>query len=160
MQEAKRLAKEYYRVTGRPLGITGEVAEYEAIRLLNLKISPVRQEGYDAIRMIEDRTERIQIKGRAAQVGRVGNIKIDKEWDSVVLVLLNEDFEPTQIFEAVRADIHRELIKPGSKARNERGSLSISKFKEISEPIWPQQNQSRANFENPFQRGDWITTLP
>lgn len=28
--EAKKLAREYYAVTKKPLGVTGEVAEYEA----------------------------------------------------------------------------------------------------------------------------------
>lgn len=32
--EAKRLAQQYRSVTGKPLGITGEVAEYEAARIL------------------------------------------------------------------------------------------------------------------------------
>lgn len=41
--EAKRLAKEYRELTGRPLGITGEVAEYEAARLLEIELSAVRQ---------------------------------------------------------------------------------------------------------------------
>jgi hypothetical protein len=34
LAEAKRLAKEYRALTGRPLGVTGEVAEYEVARLL------------------------------------------------------------------------------------------------------------------------------
>ncbi|MDO9129272.1 MAG: hypothetical protein Q7U34_05335, partial [Anaerolineales bacterium] len=61
INRVKAIAKEYRELTGRPLGITGEVAEYEAARLLNLKLSDVRQAGYDAIR--SDGT-RIQIKGR------------------------------------------------------------------------------------------------
>jgi hypothetical protein len=33
LRAAKRLAQEYRTLTGKPLGITGEVAEYEAARL-------------------------------------------------------------------------------------------------------------------------------
>jgi NADPH:quinone reductase-like Zn-dependent oxidoreductase len=47
--EVKQLAREYYELTGRPLGVTGEIAEYEAARLLNIKLASVRQQGYDAI---------------------------------------------------------------------------------------------------------------
>ena len=47
--KAKIIAKEYYRLTGRPLGITGEVAECEAARLLGITLAVVRQTGYDAI---------------------------------------------------------------------------------------------------------------
>ncbi len=48
--QVKAIAKEYRELTGRPLGITGEVAEYEAARLLNLELSKVRNAGYDATR--------------------------------------------------------------------------------------------------------------
>jgi hypothetical protein len=41
IRRAKVLAKKYYALTGRPLGITGEVAEYEASRLLQLALVPM-----------------------------------------------------------------------------------------------------------------------
>jgi len=55
LREPKTLGREYYELTGRPLGITGEVAEYEAVRLLGLELSAVRQTGYDAVRRNEGR---------------------------------------------------------------------------------------------------------
>jgi hypothetical protein len=100
LARAKRLAKEYHEVTGRPLGITGEVAEYEAVRLLGLKLAEVRQPGYDAVRRRGSREERIQIKGRvilpAAKPGqRIGKIDLKKkEWDVVILVLLTPTTRP------------------------------------------------------------------
>ena len=48
-KEAEVLAREYYRLTGRPLGITGEVDKYEAARILGVELTPARQAGYDAI---------------------------------------------------------------------------------------------------------------
>jgi hypothetical protein len=56
----KPLAARYYRLTGRPLGITGEVAEYEAARLLGVELSPVRQSGYDATRQVGRRKRYLQ----------------------------------------------------------------------------------------------------
>ena len=47
IQSVKVLAKRYRNATGRPLGITGEVAEYEAARLLNLELAAVRQSGLE-----------------------------------------------------------------------------------------------------------------
>ena len=44
---AKLLAQQYRALTGKPLGITGEVAEYEASRLLGNKLTPARQAGYN-----------------------------------------------------------------------------------------------------------------
>ncbi|MDA8073330.1 MAG: hypothetical protein M0Z82_17450 [Actinomycetota bacterium] len=140
--DAKALAREYYDLTGRPLGITAEIAEYEAARLLGVSLAPVRQAGYDAIRFRAGKEEKLQIKGRClpatAKPGqRVGGIRLDREWDRVLLVLLEERFEATAIYEAGRVEVARALGGPGSRARNERGQLSVSNFKAIGMRIWP-----------------------
>jgi hypothetical protein len=144
LQQTKVLAREYYRLTGRPLGVTGEIAEYEAVRLLGLELSPVRQPGFDAIRHERGRASRIQIKGRCVLPGakrgqRLGGIDISKPFDSVVLVLLNEYLDATEIYEAPRHKVRRALLAPGSRTRNERGALAISKFKRIGQQIWPRR---------------------
>ena len=82
----KPLAAEYYRLTGKPLGVTGEVAEYIAAKRLNLELRPARSEGCDAIRKTPLGEERIQIKGRAvgpkSKSGqRLGRIKLDAPCD-------------------------------------------------------------------------------
>ena len=65
LQHAKHLAQRYRELTGRPLGITGEIAESEAVRLLGLELAPVRSPGYDVIRRHPDGTEQhLQVKGR------------------------------------------------------------------------------------------------
>jgi hypothetical protein len=64
--EVKPLAAEYYRLTGKPLGVTGEVAEYIAAETLGLVLADARTPGYDAIRQTAAGPERIQIKGRAS----------------------------------------------------------------------------------------------
>lgn len=120
----------------------GEVAEYEAARLLGVELSPPRQAGYDAIREEQGGPKRLQIKGRYIAADskpgqRVGGIKLDREWDAVLLVLLDADFEATAIYEAERPDVEAALLAPGSRARNERGALAVSKFKSISRRIWP-----------------------
>jgi len=43
LSQAKQIAQRYRALTGKPLGITGEVAEYEAARLLDLKLVEARQ---------------------------------------------------------------------------------------------------------------------
>ena len=122
--EAKQLALEYRRLTGKPLGITGEVAEYEAARILGIQLSPARQDGYDATESIGGRVRRLQIKGRClldnCKPGqRLGSIRIDKEWDVVLMVLLDQNFDAVEIYEAHREPIVATLCAPGSKARNE-----------------------------------------
>ena len=143
IQEAKKIAKQYREVTGKPLGITGEVGEFIAADLLSLKLTEARQPGYDAIALDG---HRIQIKARCvlpdSSAGqRLGSIKLDHAWDTVILVLMDVNFEPIKIYEALRADIERELTKPGSKARNERGALSVSKFKAIASLIWSSETR-------------------
>lgn len=134
------LAIRYYELTGRPLGVTGEVAECEAARLLNLELSAVREAGYDAIRLKSGRRQKIQIKGRCVLNNnpgqRVGSIDTKKPWDLVMLVLLDRSYEPTEIYEAPRKKVIEALERPGSKARNERGSMSISQFKSIAKQVW------------------------
>jgi hypothetical protein len=83
----------------------------------------------------------VQIKSRCippdAKPGqRIGQIRFDHDWDTVALILMNEDFEPLEIWEAKRERVRRELERPGSKARNQRGALSVRKFKQIAELRW------------------------
>ena len=53
-----------------------------------------------------------------------------------MLVLLDGNFEATAIYEAPRAAVIAALTAPGSKSRNERGALGISKFKSIGFIRW------------------------
>jgi hypothetical protein len=137
------LAAEFYRLTGKPLGVTGEVAEYVAAELLGLTLAPARTVGYDALRD----SERIQIKGRAygenAKPGqRMSRIKADAPCDTVLLVLLdNATLEPREMWEAPFAAVAECLARPGSKAR-ERGALGVSDFKRLARQVWPEAQQA------------------
>lgn len=142
LAQAKKLARKYRRLTGRPLGITGEVAEFEAARLLKLQLLPARQAGYDALRTIGRRPERLQIKGRcvlpeSSRSQRVGRIDVSKEFDAVLLVLMDDALDATGIYELPRKLVLAALTAPGSKARNERGALSVSTFKALGKQVWP-----------------------
>lgn len=142
--EAKKLAREYYSLTSKPLGITGEVAEYEAARILGVELTPARQAGYDAVERRDGSVRRLQIKGRCLLPNckpgqRVGSIDITKDWDAVLLVLLNENFDATVMYEAERMAVVEALSAPGSKARNERGQLGVTKFKAIGKLRWHRQ---------------------
>jgi hypothetical protein len=137
LAKVKPLAAEYYQLTGKPLGVTGEVAEEVAARILGLTLVPARTVGYDALRG----TERIQIKGRAygkkAKPGqRMSRIKLGAPCDTVLLVLLdNATLEAREMWEAPYPSVCECLSEPGSKARA-RGALSVSSFKGIATRIW------------------------
>ena len=148
LAQAKQLAQQYYRLTGKPLGITGEVAEYEAARILGLTLTPARQAGYDATELVGGRTRTLQIKGRCLPNGctpgqRLGSIQPNKEWAAVLMVLLDSEFNATEIWEAERGAIIAALAAPGSRARNERGALAVAKFKKLGRLRWSHEAQQR-----------------
>ncbi|RCV86500.1 DUF6998 domain-containing protein [Billgrantia montanilacus] len=139
LEAAKDVAGRFKKLTGKPLGITGEIAEFSAAKLLNLKLAEARQAGYDAI---DGAGRKVQIKGRCLPEKpgpgqRLGSIRLDHEWDTVLLVLLDEMFEVIEMWEAERPVVEEAILAPGSKARNERGALAVRKFKQIGTKVWP-----------------------
>ena len=145
VEKAKQAAIGYYELTGKPLGITGEYGEYLAAKLLGLELADARSPGYDAI---DTEGRKFQIKARSIPRGKVlggqkvSSIRFNHDWDCVVLIVLDEQFEPQAIFEADRKPLEDALTEPGSKARNERGSLSVSKFRSIGRLIWSPEQPS------------------
>ena len=142
ISEARRIAADYRRATGKTLGgVTGEIAENDAARLLNLELSEDKNSGYDAIGKGLREGKKIQIKGRAIfdnakSNQRIGQIKVNQEWDSVVLVLMNEDFEPMEIYEADRVVLMESLDETSDSKRNKRGAMSVPRFKHLANLVW------------------------
>ena len=145
-------AKKYKELTGKPLGVTGEVAEFSAAHILNLKLSDARQPGYDATKVENGETIRYQIKSRCLPKekkgrGRLGAIRFKHDWDYALMVLLDEDLEVTSIHKTKRDKVKEVLEKPGSKARNIRGQLSVSQFRAISQEIWNREKEQTKKLE-------------
>jgi hypothetical protein len=142
--QARVLAAEYRRTMGKPLpGISNEIAEYDAVKLLDLQARTEGEGGYDALDP-ERGNKRIQIKsrtifdeGKSGQ--RLGQLKLDKAWDSVLLVLMDDNYEPYEIYEAEREDILEHLEK-SSGNRAKRGAMSVSRFKIIGRLAWTREN--------------------
>ncbi|MCU7810426.1 MAG: hypothetical protein KZQ77_04215 [Candidatus Thiodiazotropha sp. (ex Notomyrtea botanica)] len=142
--QARILAAEYRRTMGKPLpGISNEIAEHDAVKLLELAPRPEGEGGYDAIDPARG-DKRIQIKSRTifdeSKSGqRLGQLKMDKDWDSVLLVLMDENYEPYEIYEAERDDI-LEFMDKSSSNRAKRGAMSVSRFKIIGRLAWTREN--------------------
>lgn len=139
LAEVRALAVEYYQLTEKPLGVTGEIGEVEAAEKMMLKLAPPRTEGYDATR---SDGWKIQIKSRwgrdgVKSSGRISKIDTSKKFDSVMLVLMRDDYEVYEIWEAGRQAVIDRLTAPGSRSRNERGQMSVSQFKDIADQVWP-----------------------
>lgn len=143
--EARRLASEYHKTTGKPLaGVSAEIAEYDAARLLGLEICSPKVAGYDALGKGPRNGKRVQIKGRTIfdetkKGQRIGQIKTDQPWDSVVLVLMDEQHEPYAIYEAHRQDLAAELDKDKGSKRSNRGAMSVAKFKHLGHLVWTRE---------------------
>jgi hypothetical protein len=142
ISQARQLAAEYRRTMGKPLpGISTEIAQHDAIRLLQLE--PVDQaSGYDAVDPGRDNL-RVQIKSRTifdeSKTGqRIGQIKVDQDWDIVALVLMDEDYEPYEIYEADREEL-LEFMEKSSSGRARRGALSVARFKIIGRLAWTRE---------------------
>lgn len=145
LPKLKNLAAEYYRLTGKPLGVTGEIAEIMAAQKLNLELAEARTEGYDAIRRTaSDKKERIQIKGRALQKNpkagqRLSRIKTNAPCDYVQFVELDIDtFDLRGIWEAPYKKVVKLLERTESGARK-KGLLSLQEFKKNAVQIWPKK---------------------
>ncbi len=138
--QARQLAAEYRRTMGKPLpGISNEIALHDAIRLLRLTPVDAAVGGYDAVDPARDGL-RIQIKSRTifdeSKTGqRIGQIKADQPWDCVVLVLMDDDYEPYELYEADRDEL-LEFMEQSSSGRAKRGALSVARFKIIGRRVW------------------------
>lgn len=133
----KPLAIKYYELMGRPLGVTGEIAEHVAADKLDLKLAGARQAGFDATSKTNG--ERIQIKGRIFGGGNPGQrlprVNLNGECDSVLLVLLDsKTLDPREMW---KADFVEVKAKIQSKTNNKRSDLAIREFTKMATKVWP-----------------------
>lgn len=143
MEQARVLASNYRKATGKTLpGVSGELAVYDAMRLLKLIPAPENL-SYEAIGS-EDagdlHNDKIQIKGRtmfsdSKGSPRIGQIKISQEWDSVVLVLLDDDYKPFEIYEIDRQTLEDNSAEKSSN-RAKRGAMTVARFKKLATLAW------------------------
>ena len=145
MSQTRKLAAEYRQTTGQPLPVTSEIANFDAARLLDLEIIQPPPGGYDAIGLEPPREGlRFQIKGRAIfddKKGgqRIGQLKLEQSWDAVLLVLLDEQYEPNEIYEASRDAIEEAMEEAADSNRSKRGAMSVAKFRRIARLVWDKE---------------------
>lgn len=155
--ETRRLAAEYRRATGSTLPVTVEIARHDVSRLLGFELVPLNAEGgFDAIGSGRWDGLRIQIKGRALfdegkASPRIGQFKLGQEWDVVMLLLMDEDYEPMEIYALEREDIVAET--QGKANKSKKGAISVAKFKIIGELVWTREHGVEDD-------GYWDNTMP
>lgn len=139
--EARRLAAEYRRVTGKTLPLSGEIAVNDAIRLLGLEAIGAADTGYDAFRGTGATRERFLIKARVvfdAQKGahRLGELKFEKPWDTLLLVLMDAFYETAEIYAVSRTEAAAALAETTS---SKKASLSVPRIKIIGARVWSRE---------------------
>lgn len=144
ISEARHLAAEYRRTTGQVLGISGEIAKHDACQLLELEPAAEGTAGYDAMGHGNREGQHFQIKGRvifdeAKKNQRIGQLKLEQEWDAVLLVIMDENYETDSIYQAERQAILDALEEQTESKRTKRGAMSVSKFKNIAELVWTRE---------------------
>ena len=126
------LSLEYKRRFGKSLGITGEVGEYKASRLLKLKrVTGNINKGFDAT---DPKGKRVQIKTRIFSRNQERTSAFTNfDFDYAILVLLSDKYEITEIYKARCKDIQDKIESQSYK----RPALTLRDFKKISKPIYP-----------------------
>lgn len=153
MAEVRRLAVEYRQTTGKTLPLTAELAVNDAVRLLSLQPTTDPHAGFDATRPTEDGAARVVVKGRAIfdpeRSGlRIGQLRWDAPWDEVVVVLMDEAFEPVEIYAADRealAEVLDPALADGAGAKSARkGGITVARFKILGELVWDAEHGRHA----------------
>jgi len=141
MAETRRLAAEYRRTTGKVLAVSGELAIFDAVRLLGLEAVSQEGLGHDALRTRGPGPRRLQVKARVifdeTRGGqRLGALRTDQAWDAVLLVLMDDAYEPVEIWEAERGPLLAAIEESSASARAKRGPLSVARFKHLGRLLW------------------------
>ena len=143
IEETRKLAAEFRRTTGTMLPVSGEIARHDVSRHLDLELNQEHSAGFDAIGRNEREGLRIQIKSRvvgdSVKPGhRIGQLNPDGNWDLVILSLMDDKFEPLEMYQASREEII-EVVQDANTQRKKRGALSVAKFKIIGKLVWTKE---------------------
>jgi len=135
MGETRRLAADYYKLTGSVLPVSSELACFDVARILAFKESHPKESGIDFIGTGDYQDQLIQVKSKVVFPNkkyrhRLGQLNFDSRWQQLVLVIFDESYNSKSILMASKTDILSN-VSSASKA-----SISLAKFKKIASPIW------------------------
>ena len=143
IEETRKLAAEFRRTTGTMLPVSGEIARHDGSHHLDLELNKENAPGFDAIGKNEREGLRIQIKSRV--VGdcvkpghRIGQLNPDGNWDLVILSIMDDEFEPLEMYQASREEII-DAVEDANSNRKKRGAISVAKFKNIGKLVWTKE---------------------
>ena len=115
--------------------------------LLGLEINSGTEAGWDAVD--PETGLRIQIKSRTifdeTKGGeRIGQLKLNQDWDAVVLVLMDENYEPYEIYRALRDELPVVWLVDSAGARiTDQVELKVIDRTQLILDIFAQRAQTR-----------------
>jgi hypothetical protein len=141
IDETRRLAAEFKRTTGTMLPVSGEIARYDVSHLLDLTLTNDSGCGYDATGNNKREGLRVQIKSRvigdSVKSGhRLGQINPNGNWDIVILSLMNNAFEPLEMYQLSR----NEVVNTLSNSHKKHHTISVAKFKIMGDLVWSKES--------------------
>jgi len=141
INETRRLAAEFKRATGTMLPVSGEIARYDVSHHLDLTLSNDHSCGYDAIGNNQREGLRVQIKSRvigdSVKSGhRLGQLNTKGNWDIVILSLMDDEFEPLEMYQLSRS----ETIEALSGTSKKSSTISVAKFRILGELVWTREH--------------------
>jgi len=145
MQQTRQLAARYRKTTGTTLPITGEIARFDVAKALSLTLTEDLTLGYDALGQGDDSKMRVLIKGRVIFEGsqtspRIGQLNPDGRWDSVVMVLFDDDYQAVEMYGATAEAVSEALQYKAESKNKKRGAMSVAQFKIIGQLVWTEQD--------------------
>ncbi len=137
INETRRLAAEFKRTTGTMLPVSGEIARFDVSHHLGLTLCQENNCSYDAIGKGQRDGQRVLIKSRVigdkVKPGhRIGQLNLNGEWDIIIISLMDNEFEPVEMYQLSREKILIALPENNRK----RGSLSVAKIRNVGERVW------------------------
>ncbi len=142
--KTRALAALYRETTGQTLPVSAELSRYDAAKLLGLSPLKPPVAGVDFVGTQGPyRCKKIQVKSRVifneqSSGYRIGQLNLSMEWEIVVLVLYNADYEPFAMYGLDKEAIQQALSQ--SPGKQSRGAMSLAKFKALGQLIWTQEN--------------------
>ena len=146
MAQTRKLASDYRNETGQALPVTEELARFDGVTLLKLK----KIEGHEGVDAVSTEVlkegelpkSRFLIKGRVIFKGgkarqKLGKLSLAADWNQLLMVIYNAEYQPTHIYQVARETIEQELAKVSV---DKRGSMTVAKYKAIGDLIWDSQN--------------------
>ena len=136
MEQTRLVAADYRNSTGHALPVTAELARFDAIEKLALLKTP-KDFAYDAVDADTGDT-RFLIKGRVIFKGgkarqKLGQVNLDSEWDQLLMVVYDAEYQPVEIYQIGRDIIESELAEV---PKDKRGSMTVAKYKAIGKLVW------------------------